>query len=326
MRLFGYAHVPWYSALMCLMLGSSLARADVLHPVSMRDLSPFSVPHAVLNTQTRPNDVQVSLDYQLANSQYYETLGDDSIALDAQTELVIFSVSAPINDNWSYRIEAAYAEVSGGFSDGFIESWHDIFGLPNGSRDKYAQDLMRLQYQRDGQLLIDESDAFTGLTDTQVAFQYALSQDAALNVFVNLPTGDSDTLLGSGSVDAGVSWQGAYTSESGWRTSTQVGVIALGNSGLLEAEARSAAAFGQVAFAWPASEHIVLKLQLEGHTAYYDSPLSPVGKNAVMLGMGGSILLGRQWQLDIMVSEDIAVEASPDVGLHMRLTWRSERD
>jgi hypothetical protein len=45
-----------------------------------------------------------------------------------------------------------------------------------------------------------------------------------------------------------------------------------------------------------------------------------------MLGMGGSILLGRQWQLDIMVSEDIAVEASPDVGLHMRLTWRSGRD
>ncbi|EGG30217.1 hypothetical protein IMCC3088_823 [Aequoribacter fuscus] len=93
MRLFVFARLPWYSALM---LGSSWARAEVLHPVSMRDISPFSVPHPVLNTQTRPNHVQVSLDYQLANSQYYKTLGDDSIALDAQTELVIFSVSAPL--------------------------------------------------------------------------------------------------------------------------------------------------------------------------------------------------------------------------------------
>lgn len=306
--------------------GSCTVTAAPLEAVSVRDLSPFSLSHPVLNTQTRPNDIQVSLDYQLANSQYYKTLDDDSIALDAQTELVIFSVSAPINDDWSYRIEAAYAEVSGGFSDSFIESWHDTFGLPNGSRDKYAQDLMRIQYQRDGQLLIDENDAFSGLTDTQVALQYVLSDDSAVNVFVNLPTGDSDTLLGSGFADAGVSWQGTHTSESGWQTSTQVGVIALGDTGLLEGEARSAAAFGQVTFAMPVSEHVVLKLQVDGHTAYYDSPLSPLGKNAVMLGMGGSVLLGRQWQLDIMVSEDIAVEASPDVGWHIRLIWRLGED
>ena len=309
-----------------LILLSGTADAAPLDAISVRDLSPFSLSHPVLNTQTRPNDIQVSLDYQLANSQYYKTLGDDSIALDAQTELTTFSVRGPINDDWSYRIEAAYADVSGGFSDNFIESWHDVFGLPNGSRDKYAQDLMRLQYQRDGQMLIDESDAFSGLTDIQVALQYVLSDDSALNVFVNLPTGDSDTLLGSDAVDVGVSWQGTHTSESGWQTSTQVGVMALGDTGLLEAEARSATAFGQVAFAMPVSEHIVLKLQVDGHTAYYDSPLSPLGKNAVMLGMGGSILLGRQWQLDIMVSEDIAVEASPDVGLHLRLTWHSDRD
>jgi hypothetical protein len=300
--------------------------AAPLEAISVRDLSPFSLSHPVLNTHARPSDVQVSFDYQLANSQYYKTAGDDSIALDAQTELATFSLSAPINNKWSYRVEASYAEVSGGFSDNFIESWHDVFGLPNGSRDKYAQDLMRLQYQRDGQLLIDESDAFSGLTDAQVALQYALSGDSALNVFVNLPTGDKDTLLGSGSADVGVSWQGTHTSESGWQTSTQVGAIALGDTGLLEVEANSAAAFGQVALAWPVSEQVVLKLQVDAHTAYYDSPLSPLGKNAVMLGMGGSILLGRQWLLDIMVSEDIAVEASPDVGLHVRLKWRAGLD
>lgn len=305
---------------------SGTAGAAPLDAISARDLSPFSLSHPVLNTHSRPSDLQVSIDYQMANSQYYKTLRDDSIALDAQTELVTVSVSAPINDDWSYRIEAAYADVSDGFSDNFIESWHDVFGLPNGSRDKYAQDLMRLQYQRDGQMLIDESDAFSGLTDAQVALQYALSDDSALNVFVNLPTGDSKTVLGSGSADVGVSWQGTNTSESGWQASTQVGVIALGDSGVLEAEARSASVFGQVALAWPVSENVVLKLQVDGHTAYYDSPLSPLGKNAVMLGMGGSILLGRQWQLDFMVSEDIAVEASPDVGLHMRLVWRSAED
>lgn len=315
-----------YLVAVWLVLLSDIVGATSLEAVSVRDLSPFSLSHPVLNTHARPSAFQVSFDYQLANSQYYKTLVDDSIALDSQTELATFSVSAPINDKWSYSIEASYADVSGGFSDSFIESWHDTFGLPNGSRDKYAQDLMRLRYQRDGQLLIDESNAFSGVTDAQVAFQYVLSEESALNVFVNLPTGDNDTVLGSGSADIGVSWQGTHTSESGWRTSTQVGVIALGDKGLLETEARSAAAYGQVAFAWPISEQVVLKLQVDAHTAYYDSPLSPLGKNAVMLGMGGSVLLGRQWQLDIMVSEDIAVEASPDVGLHMRLKWCAGQD
>lgn len=326
MRSCGFLLVRHYFILILWLAPALPAGAASLYPLVLSDLSPFSLSHPVLTTHARPSDLQVSFDYQLANSQYYKTLGGDSIALDAQTELATFSLSAPINDVWWYRIEASYADVSGGFSDSLIESWHDAFGLPNGSRDKYAQDLMRLQYQRDGQFLIDESGAFSGLTDTQVAFQYALSEDSALNLFVNLPTGDSDTLLGSNAVDLGVSWQGTHTSESGWQTSAQVGVIALGDKGLLEAEARRAAAFGQVALAWPVSEHIVLKLQVDGHTAYYESPLSPLGKNAVMLGMGGSVVLGRQWQLDLMVSEDIAVEASPDVGLHMRLTWHSQRD
>ena len=309
-----------------ILLGMALSSPLFAGPSMVSDLSPFSLAHPVLNMQARPTGLEVSFDYQLANSQYYKTLGDDSIALDAQTELTTFSLSAPLSDTWSYRIAASYANVSGVFSDSFIESWHDTFGLPNGSRDKYAQDLMRLQYYRDGQHLIDEDEAFSGLTDTQVALQYALSDDSALSVFVNVPTGDSDTVLGSGSADMGVSWQGIYTSESGWQTSTQVGFIALGDAGLLEAEARSLVAFGQVALAWPVSENLVFKLQVDGHTAYYHSPLSPLGKNAVMLGMGGSILLSRQWQLDIMVSEDIAVEASPDVGLHVRLKWRAGLD
>ncbi|HKQ31266.1 MAG TPA: DUF3187 family protein, partial [Burkholderiales bacterium] len=52
--------------------------------------------------------------------------------------------------------------------------------------------------------------------------------------------------------------------------------------------------------------------QLDAHTSAYDSNLDFLG-DAVVLTVGGDYRFSSGWRLDLGVSEDIAVEHSPDV-------------
>ncbi len=291
--------------------------------VQASDLSPFSIAHPSLDFTSTPKSQTLSLGYQIANTQYYKVLPNHRISVDTQTQLTNIVIGGPLSDRWSYQISASYALLSGGFSDNFIETWHSVFGLPNGSRDQYLQNLMRIQYERNDEVLVAIHRSVSGLLDTQAALQFELDDRSSVNVFVNLPTGNGDQLLGSEKMDLGLAWQHTYINDSGWRIQGRIGVLALGDGGLLRSESKSFATFGHLGLAYPLSEVFSVRLWLDSHTAYYDSPLAPLGKDTLILGMGGALAISDRWQLDLFVSEDIAVEASPDVGLHMRLTWRA---
>jgi hypothetical protein len=55
-----------------------------------------------------------------------------------------------------------------------------------------------------------------------------------------------------------------------------------------------------------------LKAQIDAHTAAFDSDLDFLG-DAIVLTVGGDYRFTSGWLMDIGVSEDIAVEHSPDV-------------
>ena len=68
------------------------------------------------------------------------------------------------------------------------------------------------------------------------------------------------------------------------------------------------------------ADWIAFKLQLSGHTAFYgDSDLSPVSGNSLLLIVGGTLGFSPRTSLDIGVSEDLSVDAAPDVALHLAL-------
>jgi hypothetical protein len=60
-------------------------------------------------------------------------------------------------------------------------------------------------------------------------------------------------------------------------------------------------------------QHVELTVQLDGHTAAFDDTQLGYLGPATMLTFGGAILLDSGWRLSLGVSEDIVVEASPDV-------------
>jgi hypothetical protein len=103
------------------------------------------------------------------------------------------------------------------------------------------------------------------------------------------------------------------------------------------AEARDAAARGEgrvvvvtgiAGIGWRAWRGLELKAQLDAHTAVFDETGVDFLGDALVLTVGGDYRFASGWQLDIAVSEDIAVESASDVVFvfGLRRSWRSSRE
>ena len=94
----------------------------------------------------------------------------------------------------------------------------------------------------------------------------------------------------------------------------------LGDGDVLEDEVEDFAANGWLGAGWAPAHWLALKLQIDSHTALYDSDLTELGDPAVILTMGGTLGFGERTALDIGIGEDLNVNASPDVTFHLNLT------
>jgi hypothetical protein len=79
--------------------------------------------------------------------------------------------------------------------------------------------------------------------------------------------------------------------------------------------------YGFVGLDWGLSDTVHLKLQLSGHTSLYDGDVEELEKSTVQLIMGGAAKPGRNWLLDISVSEDLLGE-QPDVTFQLGIRYQ----
>lgn len=150
----------------------------------------------------------------------------------------------------------------------------------------------------------------------------------ALRASVKLPTGSSSRLTGSGSTDLALWLTGSddYQLPGKWGHATLFG--ALGGMGLtdgdvLKGQQEHLVGFGSVGGGWSPRDFIAFKVQFSGHSAFYkESDLKELTSPAMQLLFGGTLAFTPSTTLDIALSEDIIVGASPDVALHLGLGQR----
>jgi hypothetical protein len=82
-------------------------------------------------------------------------------------------------------------------------------------------------------------------------------------------------------------------------------------------------AFSSLGAGWSPISWLALKLQFDGHTAFYrDSDLVEPSSNSVQSVTGGMLAFSERTTLDIGVSEDLVVKTAPDVVFHFALRHR----
>lgn len=304
-------------AALTLLLAASHATAD---PFTVRDQNPllagFGLPAAM---PARLDDAGVwssSVDLYWGSTALLQQGGSEFLLVDAETRETRLTLQGSVTDRIAWQLQLPYRYTGAGNLDGFIDSWHDTFGLSDGARSQLPQDEFEIWYSRSGSSLLDTTSSASGLGDVQAAVGYEMITSPATAVTtwlsIKLPTGDEDKLTGSGATDVSLLLAGQHRLAAGWSLFGQASVTWLGDGEFASAQQRSIVWGGLAGLSWQAWRGLSLKAQIDAHTAAFDSNLDFLNE-AFVLTLGGDYRFASGWRFDLGVSEDIAVEHSPDV-------------
>jgi hypothetical protein len=292
-------------------------------PFATRDQNPlltgFGLPMPLPSLLAQDTDWQVGSSINWGSSAIDQRSSREALTVDAETREVRFTLGRRIGERFAVQLQLPYFYIGGGVLDNFIDGFHDTFGLPEGARPHQPQDALRVSYQRDGVTLLDQRSSSSGLGEVSVDLGYQLlsTQRSAIAgwVSVKLPTARERSLRGSGAVDVAVSLAAERRWSARLETYAQASVTALGDGDLLPRQQRDFVASGMLGATFQLIGGLHAKLQLDAHSAVFDgSDLDYLGE-ATILQIGGEYRFESGWIFDAGVSEDIEVDASPDLVL-----------
>lgn len=299
-------------------------------PFVVRDQNPllsgFGLPTA-MPSRVPLKSLSGGVDLYWGSTALVQERHNEALLVDAETREARVTLQGSFaHTRFGWQLQLPYRYTGGGSLDSFIDSWHDIFGLSDGARSALPSDRIGIAYARAGTSRLNIDSSASGLADIQAAIGYELptSNVALLTAWltIKLPTGDADDLTGSGATDVSLSLAGQRELGDRWSVFGQAAATYLGDGDLLPDRQRSVVWSGMAGVAVQTWRGLALKAQVDAHTAAYDSDLDFLS-DAVVLTVGGDYLFESGWRLDLGVSEDIAVEHSPDVVfvLGLKQSW-----
>ena len=169
--------------------------------------------------------------------------GQSVFLVDGEIHRVTITAHRGWGKNLEVGIAIPFATIGGGSSDGFIERFHAAFHLGDNQRVAMERNRETIFIRTDSRTYYRQGAAGTQLGDIALTGKYelpaledphlALSVEGALE----LPTGNAQTLDGSGSLDGGV--QLLATRDYGRRrVHASAGILLLGRNGALGTRAQ----------------------------------------------------------------------------------------
>jgi len=293
------------------------ATTAVAAPFPTRDQNPllagFGLPRPM---PSRSDGWQWSADFNWANSAIVQNTPREQLIVDAETREVRVTLNGKVSDSWLVSASIPWRSTSAGSLDEFIDSWHDFFSLPEGDRTQLSTDTLRVTYRDGGGRRIDRRNSMSGIGDADVALgrQLIATTQSSLTAWadVKLPTGRFADLTGSGAVDLSLIVAGEHRFAERWSVFGQAGVTHLGDGDLLPTLQREWAGSAMAGVTRRFWRSLDLTIEVDAHSAAFDSNLDYLGE-AVILNLGGAWHFDNGFELSLGISEDIAVEASPDI-------------
>lgn len=252
----------------------------------------------------------------------------ETLRLDGETTRLAINHQFGISDKLSVGIEVPFLWHESGSLDNLIEGWHDVFGFPDGPRKGRATDLLEFFYSDSRGSFLRLNNNTNGIGDIRLLAGWRLAstegRDTALRLSVKLPTGDSDTLLGSGGADVSIGIATDVTEL--WGNAKLSGMYRANLTFLSEPEflsTRYNQYVGQFSFGlgYVAHPSVNLKVQSRIRSALYDSDTKNLGDVSVSTTFGADFRLSNRYQLVLSVGEDLKSGTGPDVSFQIALHY-----
>ncbi len=207
-------------ALACSVFWGGTAASDepgwgaIATPLRIVNLNPFHLLYGVpgsVGARVLPlgsSELIASMD--MASYLSEASSGAERVLIDGETYRQALALRRGFGDRWEYLLEVSAVAHRAGVFDAFIENWHDVFGLPQGDRDSAPRDRLALFYTSGSGTHVDIDRDVASLGDVSLGLGYSLRQSPlsndglAIRTSVKLPTGDEDSLAGSGGFSASV--------------------------------------------------------------------------------------------------------------------------
>lgn len=302
--------------------------SDIWFPVRNHNpfLQVYGLPPFQAGTLVEDGEYRYNIGLDIANHADAGQSDTESIIIDGESYYLTMSFRHGLTHWLEVGFDLPLVAHSSGFLDGPIESWHDFWGMSNSKR-RGPNNQLQFSYENQVVQTYELVSPSHGIGDLQLTAAVPLIKSTdqsakalAVRSSIKLPTGDEDTLMGSGAVDVSL---GVYASNAATFSGRDLsysgfaGVLLPGNGHLFPELQRSAVAFGGAAAAWQWTNKFSIVTQLYVQDSYLDSDLDELGGGSVQLTLGGIYRLPeKRMSLTFALVEDVFSDATTDFALH----------
>ncbi len=243
----------------------------------------------------------------------------ECIVQDGETSRLRVAHRRGLGDGWDLSFEVTALDRGGGFLDGWIQDWHDAFGLPNGGRELAQDNQYRFHYERQNVVLLDQTRGGTGVGDATLTLGRRLGRAGALRAMAKLPTGDDRSFEG------GTAGYALWVERAAVLAPRVDAYVALGVSRSERGPAlapmqRRELVIGGVGLAIPVTSAVRLTAQVQGHGRLFDgSELSSLARPGMPLTIGLQFRTSARGSFEIGFQEDPSVNGSPDFAAYLSM-------
>jgi len=305
----------------CLLLSLLVATPAGAVGFATRELNPILQPVFLPSMVQASDEDGWRIDHNLyiTNDLQSQSRDNEDLTIDYENYRYEFSLNRR-HDNWLTQIRIPLMATRGGSLDGVIEGWHDLFGFPNGKRDRFAQDQVNIEYRRDGVVEYSQTEASEGLGDIAFTLGYQQPGRTAWFVAIELPTGSAADFTGNESIDLAL-W---LSREIGINDKANVyglfGVSFPGDDGNLEGLVVDRIWVAQLGFDYRFQDDYIATLQFDMHSRSIEDSDFRAFKESYQVVVGlGFLRLLENHRLDVFFTEDILVRSAPDITFGVRL-------
>lgn len=289
----------------------------------------LGVPATENGTLTPAGHQQIRWSASLINNSTRESNGIEAIILDGETYHSLFSFRHGLNENWEIGFDLPFIAHHSGQLDGFIKNWHNVLGLSNDRRDIFDNNQLQYSYSLNGNAAVDITGNKHGWGDPLLTAALNLSgshptRHTALRLSSRLKLGDASKLTGN----EGSSFSVALAIDDTFNALNKniglyglAGYLYLDQGKVLEDIQRKHAGFGSLGLNYPVTRQVVLKMQFDFQSSFYQSDLATLGEEALQFTMGGSIQVRPNIWLDFGVVENLRTDTTPDVEFYSMLNY-----
>lgn len=255
--------------------------------------------------------------------------GDEEFYFDGEVSRLELEWARGLPRRWEVGALLVLNRSSGGTFDDAIDNFHDEFGFSDAGRSSAPVDEVGFILATDeGGFALDSDElGDVEVGDLTLMARYGLPDvgkkgRAEVGLFVELPTGDTDTLAGSGELDV------ALEVSMGWsykhsRLTFGVGYAFLGDlegaAGVPVDDSISAALAWEIRLR---SRHRLIAQLLHATSPFDDLDADGLSEPTDLFALGPRFALNRKWYLDVTFIEDFLNHTSDlDVAMTVNLTW-----